>query len=179
MDIFRENLRLNNVGGLLEVVRGRFAKMKAWTFSQRMVGHKIIMTCEPENIKALLATQFKHFDLPASRLKTIGAIFGHGIFTTNGHEWEESRALLRPNFTRSQVGDLETFETHVSKLIAKIPRDGSVVDIQDLFFMLTLDSATDFLFGYSTNVLDESDPDSPGVKFGEAFQYVTEKAGIR
>lgn len=144
-----------------------------------MVGEKIIVTCEPENIKAILATQFKQFDLPPQRMKGVGDIFGHGIFTNNGKAWEESRGLLRPNFTRSQVGDIETFEAHVSKLIARIPRDGSMVDMQELFFMLTLDSATDFLFGYSTNVLDETDQNSAGVKFGEAFQYVTEKAGIR
>ncbi|CAG8970973.1 hypothetical protein HYALB_00007641 [Hymenoscyphus albidus] len=180
LDIFMEGMKLNKIGGLLENVRARYTRLNTKTFSQRLLGDKIIMTCEPENVKAILAAQFKEFDIPKPRRDAASDVFGHGIFSTNGSEWETSRALLRPNFTRSQVGDIVTFEEHVSKLLARIPRDGSVVDLQELFFMLTLDSATDFLFGYSTNVLDEKDPNSAaGVKFGEAFQYVTEKVGIR
>jgi cytochrome P450 len=139
----------------------------------------LIQTCEPENIKAILATQFKDFDLPTTRKAAFEPIFGHGIFTTDGPEWEASRALLRPSFTRSQVGDIATFEVHIKKLLARIPRDGSTVDLQDLFFELTLDSATDFLFGHSTNVLDKSDPNSKrGERFAEAFAAITERAGI-
>jgi len=120
-------------------------------------------------------------------------MFGHGIFTTDGKEWEESRALLRPSFSRSLVGDLKTFESHISKMIARIPRDGSTVDLQELFFMLTLDSgkllfptlkaladwkATDFLFGQSTDVLAGGETALRGEKFGEAFKYVTERVGL-
>jgi hypothetical protein len=61
--------------------------------------------------------------------------------------------MIRPNFIRSQVADLDTFETHISHLIDAIPRDGSTVDLQELFFSLTMDSATEFLFGKSTNTL--------------------------
>ncbi|EHK99088.1 putative Cytochrome 52A13 [Glarea lozoyensis 74030] len=144
-----------------------------------MLGRRLIQTIEPENVKAVLATQFKDFGLPETRIGAFEPIFGHGIFTTNGPEWEASRALLRPSFTRSQVGDIATFEVHIKKLLARIPRDGSTVDLQDLFFELTLDSATDFLFGQSTNVLDKSDPNSQrGEEFGEAFGAVTARAGI-
>lgn len=38
-------------------------------------------------------------------------------------------------------------------MIAKIPRDGSTVDMQKLFFQLTFDSATEFLFGESVDIL--------------------------
>lgn len=42
--------------------------------------------------------------------------------------------MLRPNFVRSQVGDLATFERHVSHLIQSIPKDNSTVDLSDKFF---------------------------------------------
>lgn len=35
---------------------------------------------------------------------------------------------------RSQVGDIATFEKHVSNLIEAVPRDGSTVDLSELFF---------------------------------------------
>lgn len=80
------------------------------------------------------------------------------------------QALVRPSFTKSQVADLDTFETHIQHLIAKIPKDGSVVDLQALFFQLTLDSATEFLFGESVDVL-RSPAGSEQQLFGLAFDY--------
>jgi len=83
----------------------------------------------------------------------MGPVFGEGIFTTDGEAWAHSRALLRPNFARDQVADLEAFERHIQALVAVIPRDGSTVDLQELFFRFTMDSATEFLFGKSVESL--------------------------
>lgn len=44
---------------------------------------------------------------------------------------------------------------------------GQTIDIQDLFFRLTLDVTTHFLLGSSVNSLD-----SPQVEFAEAFAIV-------
>jgi len=83
--------------------------------------------------------------------------------------------MLRPNFNRSQVGDLDTFEEHIAHLIARVPKNGETVDIQELFFLLTIDSASQFLLGTSTNTLL-----GPGdAHFAEAFNRSQEKIGIR
>lgn len=64
---------------------------------------------------------------------------------------------MRPQFTRDQVSDLELEERHVqnmmSALDAKLKPGGwtDVVDLQILFFRLTLDSATEFLLGESAD----------------------------
>lgn len=73
--------------------------------------------------------------------------------------------MLRPNFVRSQVGDLPTFEKHVKHLVAAIPTDGSIVDLSPLFFRLTMDSATEFLFGESTEYLTKGSEQG----FAESF----------
>ncbi len=44
-------------------------------------------------------------------------------------------------------------EVHIGHLVQAIPKDGSTFNLQDLFFRLTIDSATEFLFGESTNSL--------------------------
>jgi len=44
---------------------------------------------------------------------------------------------------------------------------GKAIDVQDLFFRLTLDAATHFLLGSSVDSLD-----SPQVEFAEAFAIV-------
>lgn len=88
------------------------------------------------------------------------------------------QALVRPSFTRTQVADLDTFESHVSHLISKIPRDRSTVDLQKLFFQLTLDSATEFLFGESVNSLGSTEG-SDQHRFGTAFDYAQSKVTRR
>ena len=127
-----------------------------------------IQTLEPENVKTMLALDFKKWGLGDRRKHAFVPLLGHGIFTTDGAAWHNSRELLRPNFVRSQVGDLDTFEIHVDQLIKAIPKDGSTVNLQDLFFMLTMDSATEFLFGESTDCLAPK-ANRDNFKFAEAF----------
>ncbi len=45
--------------------------------------------------------------------------------------------------------------------------------------MLTLDSATEFLFGKSTAVLEGGVANEEGVKFGEAFTYATQRMSLQ
>ena len=129
----------------------------------------LYFTIEPENVKAMLATNFKDWNMPDRRKVSFAALFGEGIFTTDGAAWQHSRDLLRPNFARAQVADLATFERHVGQLIKAIPRDGSTVDLQPLFFRLTIDSATEFLFGESTNSLAPGASTEQANEFANAF----------
>jgi cytochrome P450 len=68
----------------------------------------------------------------------------------DGKKWEHSRALLRPNFVRDQVSDLDMEERHVQDLFTVMPvqQDGwtDMTNVQELFFRLTIDTATEFLF---------------------------------
>ncbi|KAK6844149.1 cytochrome P450 [Apiospora arundinis] len=119
-----------------------------------MGGREAIMTADPENIKAVLATRFKDFGHGSSRLESFGPLLGKGIFVSDGARWHEARALLRPNFAREQVADLGALERHLSLFLSLIPRSGDVtVDLQMLFFRLTIDTATEFLFGSSVDSL--------------------------
>jgi cytochrome P450 len=141
-DLFFEGFKLLKTGGYLSRTQERYGRVNNGvnTFTQLILGDRVVVTCEPENIKSILATKFKDFEFPKSRKEAFLPLLGHGIFTTDGKEWEASRALLRPSFARSLIGDLDIFASHVSKMIARIPQDGSIVDLQELFFMLTLDS---------------------------------------
>ncbi|RDA85536.1 hypothetical protein CP532_3299 [Ophiocordyceps camponoti-leonardi (nom. inval.)] len=116
-----------------------------------------LFTVDPENIKTMLALKFKDFGLGVNRTENFEPLLGNGIFAANGKQWEHSRALLRPQFARKQVSDLDLEESHVQALLSVLGRsrrpDGwtDLVDVQVLFFRLTLDSATEFLFGESVN----------------------------
>lgn len=168
-----ENARNGKEKRFLQEVSNRFKKMRAGTFTAVVAREVFIATIEPENIKHILAVGFKDFDLGYKRHRAFYPLLGDGIFTTDGALWEHSRALIRPNFVKHQVADLDAYETHIRHLIAHIPRDGSTVDLQDLFFRLTLDSATEFLFGHSVGSLVPGGS-SDGRDFAEAFNYSLE-----
>jgi hypothetical protein len=72
------------------------------TFVRPILGRDIYMTCNPENVKALLATQFTDFGL-GNRYEHFLPLLGDGIFTLDGAGWSHSRSLLRPQFSREQV----------------------------------------------------------------------------
>ncbi len=121
----------------LELVRG-WHQEYGTTFKAKMVGRKIIFTVEPKNVQTVLALKFKDFELGEYRNRALRPLLGFGIFSTDGSKWEHSRGLLRPNFTRNQITDINVYETHVAALLKRIPRDGSTFDLQDLFFRMVV-----------------------------------------
>lgn len=161
----------------LETSRNRFKQHNTRTLDVHILHKNFIMTIEPENLKAVMANNFKNFNLADNRKATFIPLLGEGIFTTDGPAWHRSRELLRPNFVRAQVADLEAFEVHVNHLMDAIPRDGSTVDLQELFFRLTMDSATEFLFGESTNCLAPGTSTESSSRFAVAFNRSQEQVG--
>jgi cytochrome P450 len=106
------------------------------------------------------------------RREVVTSLIGDGIFTQDGAPWKHSRALLRPQLFRKRYSDLSIFREHVDNMIKSMPANGRV-DLQPLFFRLTMDSATAFLFGKSVDSLN-SDQAGDAERFTEAFQFAQE-----
>ena len=137
------------------------------TIEVDLVRQRWIFTADPENIRAVLATQFQDFGKGGQFHEDWRPFLGDSIFTTDGQQWHNSRQLIRPQFVKNRVADLEIFEKHVGRLITKIGVHGEEVDIAALFYRFTLDSTTDYLLGKSVNSLD-----NPQAEFATAFAEV-------
>ncbi|KAJ5613234.1 n-alkane-inducible cytochrome P450 [Penicillium lagena] len=180
---------------ILELVHGWHREFGT-TFKAKMVARTIVFTVEPKNVQTVLALKFKDFELGELRNRAFRPLLGSGIFSTDGSKWEHSRGLLRPNFTRNQITDINVYETHVAALIKRIPCDGSTFDLQDLFFRMviasltllfsriwlthgkTLDSATEFLFGESVHSLNDGTSTSAS-SFATDFNTAQEGLAFR
>lgn len=138
-----------------------------YTLEFRTTGQRVIFTADPENIKAILATQFADYGKGEQFNKDWHDFLGDSIFTTDGERWHNSRQLIRPQFIRDRLSDLDIFERHFQELAPKLGGRGQTVDVADLFFRYTLDAATDFLLGRSVNSLVD-----PQVRFAKAFGEV-------
>lgn len=101
-------------------------------------------------------------------------LLGKGIFTQEGTEWKHSREMLRKQFSRTGYQDLEQFREHVDNLITCLPTSG-IVDLQPLFFRLTLDTTTAMLLGQSVQSLRaEIDQDIENKIFADSFNFAQE-----
>ncbi|OHE99548.1 cytochrome P450 [Colletotrichum orchidophilum] len=159
------------------------SKVKGWTGEKRIMGMRIIFTADPENIKAILATQFSDYGKGEPFHQEWKEFLGDSIFTTDGDQWHASRQLIRPQFIKDRVSDLHCFESHIQTLFKAIANggaldgedqvvsmdavDGKVMDVSDLFFRYTLDVATDFLLGQDVKSLS-----TVKQEFAEAFNEV-------
>lgn len=174
-------------GGLLEFFHSQATKEEGKTFTMHMAGFKMFFTIDPENVKAMLATQFNDFAL-GSRHSHFLPLLGDGIFTLDSHGWKDSRAMLRPQFSREQISHVRSLEPHMQTLAAHIKKaNGGTFDIQDLFFKFTVDTATDILFGESVYCLRDGSidelPPADGFQgreqFNEAFNTAQKYLAMR
>lgn len=153
------------------------------TAETRLLGRRVLMTTDVENIKAILAAQFGDFGKGEPFHREWHDFLGDSIFTTDGEQWHASRQLIRPQFIRERVSDLDCFETHVHTLFRAIANGGALdgehqavdmaagngrrLDVSDLFFRYTLDVATEFLLGMDVKSLS-----TPRQQFADAFAEV-------
>ena len=168
IDILYNSAREIKKHNALQSQCDRINRLGCSTASVRILHNQIVITIEPKVVQTVLSLDFNSFGLGSAR-DAIKTFLGEGIFSTDGAAWQQSRNLLRPCFVRSQVGDVELLERHVQHLLLKIPRDGSMIDLQPLFFKLTLDASTHFLFGESTGCLDPNGENERSLEFADAL----------
>nr|B8QHP5.1 RecName: Full=Cytochrome P450 52-N1; Short=CYP52-N1; AltName: Full=Cytochrome P450 monooxygenase CYP52-N1 [Starmerella bombicola]ACD75402.1 cytochrome P450 monooxygenase CYP52-N1 [Starmerella bombicola]AIY55342.1 cytochrome P450 monooxygenase CYP52-N1 [Wickerhamiella domercqiae] len=125
------------------------------TSLRQFLGKWVIATRDPENIKAVLSTKFNDFSLK-ERGNRMRHVIGDGIFTQDGAPWKHSRDMLRPQFTKDQISRVELLSHHIDVLIREIRKSGGNVELQRLFHLMTMDTATHFLFGESVGSLEVS-----------------------
>lgn len=164
IDIIIKSIRASKAQKHLELWRDDFlGPFPSQTAEFRVLTNRIIVTADPENIKAILAMQFADFGKGEPFHKEWQDFLGDSIFTTDGPSWHASRQLIRPQFTRDRVSDLECFESHMNILFKAMANggplngedqpvdpasiNGKVFNISDLFYRYTLDVATEFLLG--------------------------------
>ena len=100
-------------------------------------------------------------------------LLGDGIFTQEGPAWKHSREVLRKQFARIQYQNLDHFRDHVDNLIRCLPSSHAIVDLQPLFFNLTLDTTTSLLLGRSVGSL-KTETDANITAFQESFNAAQE-----
>ncbi|KAL2126913.1 hypothetical protein VTI74DRAFT_11633 [Chaetomium olivicolor] len=130
------------------------------TVVQPIFDYEVLVSRDPQNIQAVLATQSQDWDTGEHRIASWKPLVGDGIFTSRGERWKHSRALVRPGFAMDQINDLDLFERHVRHLFDAIDMRMAYdfnsgwtnrFDLQKLFYNLALDVSTEMVYGYSVH----------------------------
>ncbi|KAH4054852.1 hypothetical protein HBH70_047010 [Parastagonospora nodorum] len=145
------------------------------TLEQKFLGTRAFGTIEPANLEAILSINFQgkhdqtYFD--ASML-----ILGQTSAWVLG---ERSHFLcLEMAYSRKKYESLDIFREAVEDLIECIQKECGTLDLQPLFFRLTLDTTTAFLFGESVRSLVTPEAAGEGTfatAFNTAQRWVTNR----
>ncbi|PPQ71744.1 hypothetical protein CVT24_006508 [Panaeolus cyanescens] len=120
------------------------------------LGNRMAFTVEPEHVKAILATQFDSFEKGPVTFAIFDSLLGVGIFNSDGDMWKFHRAMTRPFFTKERISDFEIYTRNCDRALGLARSrlaEGYSFDFQDLVGRFTLDSASEFLFGYNVDSL--------------------------
>ncbi len=117
---------------------------------------------DQENIKYILSTNFENYGKGHMWKNILGELLGHGIFAVDGERWKVHRKLMSNMFSRNLLRHsavvsrkklfevLNGFEKRAASAIEADNRaatNGFSIDLQDVFFRLTIDTTSIVTFG--------------------------------
>ena len=156
----------------------RLYKFKTW--SVKWLGEpRFFMTTDPKNLEHILKTKFDNYPKGSNFASTLSDLLGSGIFTADGPHWKEQRQLFAHVFSeRSFQGNIMSafVESGVKleAILASAAREGTTLDMFNLFNRFTLDSIGKIAFGVDIGSM--GDPHHPfAAAFDEAQATVDER----
>eukprot|EP01088_Endostelium_zonatum_P015584 TRINITY_DN3898_c0_g1_i1.p1 TRINITY_DN3898_c0_g1~~TRINITY_DN3898_c0_g1_i1.p1 ORF type:complete len:495 (-),score=87.23 TRINITY_DN3898_c0_g1_i1:690-2174(-) len=146
-----------------------------WTSKISWARHRHVFTIDPKNIVYILQDNFDNYVKGAGSHKVLSNLLGEGIFNVNGESWRSQRQIASHLFKiRELRGMAETFLLHGEQLVDILRKNqGKVVDTQDLFSSLTLDSIGEIAFGVPIGSLQHPVP------FSKAFNQAQVRTALR
>ncbi|KAF2848226.1 cytochrome P-450 [Plenodomus tracheiphilus IPT5] len=193
IDVVRRSLQADREQRTPDHVAARFEAMGRYTWGLSLLGTFNLITAEPRNVQALLATQFDDFIMGTARRTNLKTVLGRSIFAVDGEAWHSAREAMRPIFSRENVSRLELLEQHVQMMLRSIEtRDRGLsidgegrawsapVSLATLLPRLTMDSATELFLGQSTHSLgaliaEQKQTDGKNHHEGDSFHHAFER----
>ncbi|GMG36117.1 unnamed protein product [Aspergillus oryzae var. brunneus] len=151
--------RLRFRGDILDGYLARQFETYGFTHEIKELGLHAIITAQPENVRAILSTDFESFGPGKIRKRSMAPLLGEGLFTVDGEKWKHARNMLRPLFVKSNITDMALVQRHLERILAHAIPDNDPawsgwtepVDLKSLFERFTMDTATESIFGRSVD----------------------------
>ncbi|KAJ7906573.1 cytochrome P450 monooxygenase CYP63 [Mycena leptocephala] len=161
IDVLFRMVKAFKTSYVLDVYLQLFEEYQCTTLNTRILWVDNIITMDQQHSKFVLSTGFGHFWRGHSQKERMETFLGQGIFNRDDEMWKMHRNVARPFFARDRISDFDIFETYTRRalnLISSLSVLGQPCEAQDMFSRLTLDAASEFLFGTDLETLGGSLP---------------------
>ncbi|GAB2252394.1 hypothetical protein Droror1_Dr00005241 [Drosera rotundifolia] len=161
---------------ILEANHGPFLFEGPWFSSMRM-----LITSDPGDVHYVMSKNFSNFP-KGSEFKRIFSVLGDGIFNADGDLWQFQRQIAHSFIGHDRFRHFlmktvrQKTEEGLIPILDHAVENGQVLDLQDLFKRLTLDSICFFLTGRDPGCLSIQLEDIP---FSKALDGVEEALFFR
>eukprot|EP00929_Paragymnodinium_shiwhaense_P054959 TRINITY_DN27554_c1_g2_i3.p1 TRINITY_DN27554_c1_g2~~TRINITY_DN27554_c1_g2_i3.p1 ORF type:complete len:520 (+),score=58.69 TRINITY_DN27554_c1_g2_i3:59-1618(+) len=177
--------RLPLLGHLLEVTSWPTAKLGIWDRLTLYHGHlgktfRAVLGAEfapikvfhfisgPANVQHILKDKFESYGKGQDMGDVFEEFLGKGIFVVDGDRWKSQRKTAAAIFTKRNFSEnmIHVFQTHARQLAAILKsqatkRPSQTIDLQRLFFALTVDAFCEIGFGVPWNSMGDEEGDTP------------------
>jgi len=121
-----------------------------------------------------LGPGFPHFWLGNTRKELLENLLGDGMLNRDGDLWKTQRAIARPFFSNDRVRDFTLFDKYAQRCMSILSdlEPGQAIDVADLTWRFTTDTASEFLFGQTLDTLSFSEADGGFSSFISAFAEI-------
>ncbi|KAG0305905.1 hypothetical protein BGZ98_003310 [Dissophora globulifera] len=141
-----------------------------WAFSVPKLG-RVIQFSDPDVLEHVLKTNFWAYEKGPLVQETLSDLLGTGIFGADGDHWKWQRKMA------SHIFNVKAFRNYTSGVfvkeanivvdyLAQVADNGRIVDLQNLFYLFTLDSFGEVSFGQTFGCLRTPEKE---VEFAAAF----------
>ncbi|KAL6660058.1 hypothetical protein ACP70R_002180 [Stipagrostis hirtigluma subsp. patula] len=126
---------------------------------------------DPVNVEHVLKTNFTNYPKGDVYRSYMHVLLGDGIFNADGELWRKQRKTASFEFASKNLRDFSAivfreYSLKLSSILSQASKTGKVVDMQELFMRMTLDSICKVGFGVEIGTLS---PDLPENSFAQAF----------
>lgn len=106
------------------------------TYREPSIFGTTIKSIDEENIRIVYGPDSQKWGIQPARLTGMRPFCGEGILTTDGLVWKRSRSLFKPAFQKGTISDLTAFKQLAEAFLVRLPRDESVINLQDSISIL-------------------------------------------
>lgn len=141
------------------------------------VGYRsLIITIDPENLEAMMQTNFEDYAIIPHREKLVTVLLGRGVFATSGNEWQHSRMLARRGMAKAPTGP-EVLEAAADEMVRGLKAEGgNELDFAAFSGAYTMAVAKKVFFGVNEPSVDSKDIAEDSHDFARDFSHVKQMA---
>jgi cytochrome P450 len=130
----------------------------------RVLGRRVLLLTNPADVETVLAQNAEDFGR-SPEVKALRAVFGDGVYSSEGERWRKQRRVVQPAFHHDLI--MKHCSTMVSRMTARVNKwsHGDKLDILNEMIGFTTDVICEVVFGKEQSTDAKSVANSVSVVF--------------